>query len=201
MSQGETIISLNSFTGPVFVMEIQYVYCEIRTEEFWYRLDNEELRANSGFPPLSNIAPLYHIQLYLHAAYTKGRKMETFQKQRSFIYLGKPDKEVFSVFFKNFFFRFHENIFPLSTLQYEPVNKNSANLFYVTAFHHHNVSIFFLILSEVRAEETWTIISSDALSPIPELVSIDRFSVFPFRSLPLFYVSFCLSPSTISLFA
>jgi len=88
------------------VMETQYVYCEIRTEEFRYRLDNKRLRVNSGFPSLSNIPLLYHIQLYLHAAYTKrtqGRKPETFQKQRSFIYLGIPDKELFLVFVKNFF--------------------------------------------------------------------------------------------------
>jgi hypothetical protein len=72
MSQGETIISLNSIWGPVFVKANQYVYCQIRAEEFRYRLDTEELHANNGFPPLSNIPPLHHIQFYLHATYTKS---------------------------------------------------------------------------------------------------------------------------------
>ena len=104
--QEETIISLNSIRGPVFVIATLYVYCEIWTEEFRYLLDKEGLRANSGFPSLSYSPPLHHIQLYLHATYTKrtqGRKLETIQKQRSFIYLGTPDKEVFSVFVKKLF--------------------------------------------------------------------------------------------------
>ena len=71
MSQGETIISLNSIRGSVFVIAPLYVYCEIRADEFRYRLDKEGLSANSGFPHPSNIPPLHHIRLYLHAAYTK----------------------------------------------------------------------------------------------------------------------------------
>ena len=57
-----------------------------QTAMFWeikkYRLDNERLRANSRFLPRSKIPPQHHIQLYLHATYTKsahGRKPKTFQ--------------------------------------------------------------------------------------------------------------------------
>jgi len=78
-----TIISLDSFRGPVFVIETQYVYCEILTEEFRFRLDKEGLLANSGFLPLSNI-PRRIIFSFTYTLYIpKGHKEESWKLSKT----------------------------------------------------------------------------------------------------------------------